>query len=158
VGVYFGFLTRVFADSNAQWISNIVIGSLAIIHGAVMLWTILGETEDTNVLNAKRERNIDYVKVTGVPVIEPETLFCNICQVHVNAYTKHCKSCNKCVAHYDHHCAFLSTCIGKRNYKQFLFVTTVGSLIALYLAVVAGYIFVLYFTNRPFFVANSIPD
>jgi hypothetical protein len=100
---------------------------------------------------------VDYVKLTGVPVIDPDTLFCNICQVHVaNPLTKHCKSCNKCVARYDHHCAFLSTCIGKKNYKQFLFIITFGALIALYFAGLAAYAFLVYFVDRPFFVVHSI--
>jgi hypothetical protein len=156
VGVYFGFLNRVYVDPFCIVISNTIVGFIAISHGFVMFWTIRGETEDEVVIQAKHKRNIDYVKITGVPVIHPESRVCNICQVQVSPLTKHCKSCNKCVAGYDHHCAFLSTCIGKRNYKQFLFIITVGSLMALYFATIAAYIVIIFVVDRPFFTVNSI--
>jgi hypothetical protein len=151
VVVYIIIFSRILDPS-----SNVIAGIVVFIHGCILISTILWDTEDVNVKNAKRDRNIDYVKLTGVPVIDPETLYCNICQVNVNPETKHCKSCNKCVAHYDHHCTFLSTCIGKNNYYAFLVLITLGSLISLYLAGLAAFLFVQYFVDKSYFYLYSM--
>jgi hypothetical protein len=74
---------------------------IVLISGFTMIHAITVETQDERVLKARKPRNLQYVKITGIPVIDPENCFCNICQVHVAPLTKHCKACNKCVALYD---------------------------------------------------------
>jgi hypothetical protein len=49
------------------------------------------DTTDRNVKKAKMPRNINYVKMSGVPVIDPDTNMCGICNVQVGEMTKHCK-------------------------------------------------------------------
>jgi hypothetical protein len=55
---------------------------------AVVTMTI--DTTDENVKKSKMPRNIEYVKVSGIPVID-HTNYCHICQVTVQEGTKHCK-------------------------------------------------------------------
>lgn len=45
---------------------------------------------------------------------------CVICDIKVDALTKHCAMCNKCVRGFDHHCKWLNNCIGQRNYRVFV--------------------------------------
>lgn len=45
--------------------------------------------------------------------------YCQVCESHVLAGTKHCGACNRCSSGFDHHCRYLNNCIGKRNYAEF---------------------------------------
>ncbi|KAJ1334592.1 hypothetical protein BSLG_007747 [Batrachochytrium salamandrivorans] len=118
---------------------------------ACMIGTLSVDPQDSNVRRSRIPRNTSYVKQVGVPVIDPDTLFCQICQVHVGIQTKHCKPCNKCVGVYDHHCDYLSTCIGKRNYKVFFATILFGFIMTYAISSVALYAFVQYFTDRDTF-------
>jgi hypothetical protein len=91
VGVYFGFLIRIWTYSIGIVLFNILIGIFSIVQLGMVLYCITVETQDDVVLKANKPRNFEYVKVSGVPVIDPENRYCNICQVHVKPETKHCK-------------------------------------------------------------------
>jgi len=41
-------------------------------------------------------------------------VFCYLCEVNVDATSKHCRICDKCVRGFDHHCKWLNTCIGAK--------------------------------------------
>lgn len=103
IGFYFGFFGRALPlDTTQCIILNTIVGLLAFIQILLTVYCMTCNVEDDVVTKAKKQRNRDYVKRSGVPVIDPSTMFCNICQVHVKPLTKHCKTCNKCVEGYDH--------------------------------------------------------
>ncbi|KAJ3283432.1 hypothetical protein HDU76_008473 [Blyttiomyces sp. JEL0837] len=117
------------------------------------IYTMSTDPQDPKVIRAGRPRNVNYVKRSGIPVIDPETCYCGICQVHVDKGTKHCKPCNKCVARFDHHCPYLSTCIGKANYWSFVTTIVLGGVLTYFFAGVAFWVFSMYFYNRDSFDA-----
>ena len=92
---FFAYLNRLITNPFAFWISNGVIGILAITLGYSMYVAISTDVMDKEVAKACQVRNVEYVKFTGVPVIDPDSRLCNICQVRVRQGTKHCKACNK---------------------------------------------------------------
>ena len=92
---FFVYLNRLFSGPVAYWTVNGIVGILTVVQGGAMVYTVSVDTTDDKVLQAGQQRNIEYIKVTGIPVIDATTRFCNICQVQVNEKTKHCKACNK---------------------------------------------------------------
>ena len=44
---------------------------------------------------------------------------CDICELMIQANTKHCRACNRCCDKFDHHCQWLNNCIGYNNYRPF---------------------------------------
>ncbi|KAI8899144.1 DHHC palmitoyltransferase-domain-containing protein [Globomyces pollinis-pini] len=153
--VYFTILTRLHEPTVAS-IVVVVVGICVALQFGFTVYTMSIDTRDINVVNENMKRNLDYIKVTGVPVIDPDTLYCNICQVHVNHQTKHCKACNKCIGVYDHHCNFLSCCIGTRNYWSFICSITLGSVVGLYYSCLSFYSFVIFYFDKPFFNNNLL--
>ncbi|KAI8928188.1 DHHC palmitoyltransferase-domain-containing protein [Entophlyctis helioformis] len=145
---FFAFLVRFIEPEPARIAIYAVGGVLAAAELVCTLWTVSIDSQDKLVRKASVPRNVNYVKQTGVPVIDPDTRFCNICQVQVGLQTKHCKPCNKCVGTYDHHCAYLSTCIGKRNYKVFFATLVLASVLSLAITVTALIAFSVYITDR----------
>ncbi|KAJ3327662.1 Palmitoyltransferase zdhhc14 [Blyttiomyces sp. JEL0837] len=100
--------------------------------------------QDPKVKRAGVPRNIDYVKSLGVPVIDPDTLFCEICQ-----------PCNKCVARFDHHCPYLSTCVGKSNYWTFFTTIALSGLLTLAYSAAAFWACSRYVYDRDDFEAKT---
>lgn len=45
--------------------------------------------------------------------------YCDLCETHVMAGSKHCRVCNRCSQHFDHHCRWVNNDIGYRNYRNF---------------------------------------
>ncbi|TPX42978.1 hypothetical protein SeLEV6574_g05307 [Synchytrium endobioticum] len=150
---YFAYLSF-FIPSSLRIVSYIAVGALTSLQGACMGYTMLVDPQDPAVTHAQQPRNIDYVKIAGVPVIDQETLMCGICQVIVERDTKHCKPCNKCVSGYDHHCGYLNTCIGSRNYFPFCWTLILAGTISCFYAAVACWGFSWYFTCRDDFDAT----
>ncbi|KAJ3300945.1 hypothetical protein HDV03_001582, partial [Kappamyces sp. JEL0829] len=148
---YYAFITRLIQDRSAFLAIDIVAGIGCAVQAVLTLYCISCNVEDDVVIKANKSRNIEYVKVSGVPVIDPDTNYCNICQVHVKHLTKHCKTCNKCVEGYDHHCIFMSTCIGSKNYRHFLGAISLASLVGLYFGAMGVYAFFVYFTDPSYF-------
>ncbi|KAJ3105327.1 hypothetical protein HDU97_008224 [Phlyctochytrium planicorne] len=134
------------ADFNAWYRRD---GFQRPVHATIYTMTI--DPQDKAVLKANRPRNIDYVKVAGVPVIDTDTFVCGICQVKVAPDTKHCKPCNKCVARFDHHCPYLSTCIGKYNYWSFVVTIVLASLLSTLFSLVGIWVISRFFVDRPVF-------
>lgn len=91
VAFYFGFFQRVFADPTSRLALEVLTGILAGVQAVLSIYCISANVEDDVVTKAKKPRNVEYVKISGVPVIDPSTLYCQICQVHVKPLTKHCK-------------------------------------------------------------------
>ena len=92
---YFAYLNRIISNPISYWIMNGIMMALSISQGILMFMTISIDVTDTQVIAASQERNVEYVKRTGIPVIDPVSHYCNICQVRVGDKTKHCKTCNK---------------------------------------------------------------
>ncbi|KAH9266397.1 hypothetical protein BASA83_010639 [Batrachochytrium salamandrivorans] len=157
VGVYFLFILRFVYPLSVRYVMYGTTGLGTLLQLACMIGTLSVDPQDSNVRRSRIPRNTSYVKQVGVPVIDPDTLFCQICQVHVGIQTKHCKPCNKCVGVYDHHCDYLSTCIGKRNYKVFFATILFGFIMTYAISSVALYAFVQYFTDRDTF-ANIVME
>lgn len=53
---------------------------------------------------------------------------CDVCG-YVDSKSKHCKVCNKCVSVFDHHCMWVNNCIGAKNYKFFVALLSVLTLL-----------------------------
>lgn len=87
---FFLFLIQ-FYPAQIQLNAYVTLGVLLLIQLTATLYTISVDTQDRRVMNSKAKRNADYVKISGVPVIDPETLICQICNVKVGYLTKHCK-------------------------------------------------------------------
>ena len=156
--VYFAFFLRMIPNSTAQTALYAVSGVISFVQLSAMTVTVSIDAQDPKVTSAGKQRNVAYKKETGVPVIDSDTRFCNICQVVVGPLTKHCKPCNKCVDAYDHHCVYLSTCIGRRNYSPFLLTLILGELLLDIILAISLYVFSMYFWNKQGFVdgVNSI--
>ncbi|TPX50972.1 hypothetical protein SeLEV6574_g00571 [Synchytrium endobioticum] len=150
---YFGCISF-FIPLSLRVVSYIVVGTLTSLQVVCTGYTMLVDPQDPAVTRAQQPRNIDYVKIAGVPVIDQETLMCGICQVIVEHDTKHCKPCNKCVGGYDHHCEYLNTCIGSRNYLTFCWTLILAGTISCFYAAVACWGFSWYFTCRDDFDAT----
>ncbi|KAL2916273.1 hypothetical protein HK105_204029 [Polyrhizophydium stewartii] len=150
---FFGFHLRFVRPESARNIIYAVAGTVTLAQLACTVAVISIDPQDSAVKRAKVPRNIDYVKRTCVPVIDPETRFCNVCQVRIGALTKHCKPCNKCVSVYDHHCDYLSTCIGKRNYKVFYATVALGFVMSYAMTAAALYAFATFFTDKSAFAS-----
>lgn len=93
VGVYFGLLRRLIARLEV----DIIIALLCALQAGFVVYCISCETTDDLVLKvhgllnikANRERNLDFVKISGIPVIDADSNYCNICQVHVPFFINH---------------------------------------------------------------------
>jgi hypothetical protein len=109
-------------------------------------FTLIKDPQDPNCIHSAR--NLNFVKVLGYPVIDPNSRICGICQVKVKSTTIHCKPCNKCVMEYDHHCNWLNTCIGKRNKLTFVLVLICNCAMALMLSSLSLYQFAKYWINQ----------
>eukprot|EP00842_Homolaphlyctis_polyrhiza_P002603 jgi/Hompol1/3343/HPOL_003205-RA len=149
--IYFGFLLIFIQPQVARIIMYAVTGTIAAIQGISTIITISIDPQDAAVIKANVPRNATYIKRTGIPVIDQDTNFCNICQVTVGFGTRHCKPCNKCISGFDHHCGYLSTCIGNRNYTPFFITIWLGALMACIIFIVSVYVFILYFADRSTF-------
>jgi hypothetical protein len=119
----------------------IVVGILSLLQLVLTLGITMMDTRDGNVSKANVTRNLDFVKVAGVPVIDWNTNICGICRVKVGPKTRHCKSCNRCVSDFDHHCSYLNCCIGGRNYRLFFALLGLSLLILLFSAAWSLYCF-----------------
>lgn len=153
-GILYGILLR-YIPSNEQTILYAVFVPLTLIQLICMLMTMYIDPQDPKVIQDNQPRFVQYIKVLGVPVIDPSTRMCGICQVKVSRFTKHCKSCNKCVAVYDHHCAYLNTCIGQRNYGWFLATTLLGCILVFFAGAISLWLFIIYFTDPVYFKSKS---
>lgn len=89
VGLY-AFLYQ-FIQQPLKTIISCITVPLFIIQTASTIYTMAIDPMDLRIKRARVERNIDYVKVVGVPVIDPDTGYCGICRVQVGSGTKHCK-------------------------------------------------------------------
>lgn len=87
---YYLLFNKIYTGTIRQ-ACDVIMGILSLVQGSFLLITVSSDTQDSNVVSANKSRNLNYTKVSGIPVINPETLYCNICQVHVNKGTKHCK-------------------------------------------------------------------
>ncbi|KAI9333333.1 DHHC palmitoyltransferase-domain-containing protein [Zopfochytrium polystomum] len=145
---FFGFLQFFVLSFHLRVAIFALAGFLCLGHIAFAVITMTIDPEDASVRNAKVPRNPTFVKRRGVPVIDPRTGLCGICQVHVDARTRHCKPCNKCVARFDHHCPYLSTCIGKANYSFFIATISTGFILCTFVTAIAVRASVLYITER----------
>ncbi|KAJ3089142.1 hypothetical protein HK102_007105 [Quaeritorhiza haematococci] len=125
-----------------------LFGTLTALELCFAIRTMSIDPMDEAVVKANAPRNVEYVKVAGVPVIDEDSGMCGICQVKVDAGTKHCKPCNKCVGEFDHHCAYLNTCIGYHNYLEFFTTMFFASLGAIGLTVVTFYTFAMYWSHQ----------
>ncbi|TPX35370.1 hypothetical protein SmJEL517_g02228 [Synchytrium microbalum] len=150
---YFGYISF-FIPLGLRIVSYIAAGALTAIQGFFMWTTMLIDPQDAAVTHAHTPRNIDYVKVSGIPVIDQETQMCGICNVKVDHDTKHCKPCNKCVSGYDHHCGYLNTCIGRRNYFPFCICLILAGVVSAFYGAVAFWGFSWYFNSRDAFDAT----
>ena len=77
VALYFGFFQRVFADSTLRLVLEVLSGILAAAQAALTIYCITANVEDDVVIKANKPRNVDYIKISGIPVIDPSTLFFN---------------------------------------------------------------------------------
>ena len=91
VSGYFGFWTRLFPETSGYIVLHVICGLLVLFQIFSMIYCITAETQDDVVLRTNKPRNLNFHKVVGVPVIDPDNRFCDICQVHVQFETKHCK-------------------------------------------------------------------
>ncbi|EGF82088.1 hypothetical protein BATDEDRAFT_87139 [Batrachochytrium dendrobatidis JAM81] len=155
VSVYFLYILKFVQLFSLRHILYGVSGALVLAQLACTIITISLDPQDSKVKQAHVPRNINYIKLTGVPVIDADTRYCQICQVRVGFQTKHCKPCNKCIGVYDHHCDYLSTCIGKRNYRVFYVTALLGTLATWLMSGVSIYVFVQYFVNQSGF-SNAV--
>ncbi|KAJ3191140.1 hypothetical protein HK101_008052 [Irineochytrium annulatum] len=137
---------------SLRWTLCAAAAVLATLQLAATLHTVWTDPQDKRVLAANVPRNVEYVKCPGVPVIDPDTGLCGICQVQVAKETRHCKPCNKCVDRFDHHCPYLNTCVGRRNYPSFFITLTLGLLLSLLLCSLSAYAITLYFLDYPHYV------
>lgn len=55
--------------------------------------------------------------------------FCKTCQIYRPERSSHCKICDNCIEVFDHHCPFVSACIGKNNYRYFMSMVVVLTLL-----------------------------
>lgn len=144
---YFLLAVRSLPNKNAR-IGLYVIGVILILSLYIcLLYTTIVDAQNIDCKNNHENRNLDFVKITGIPVINSDDLVCGICQIKVSYNTKHCKPCNKCVNGFDHHCDFLSTCIGKRNYISFLSSLVLTLIILCLLFAISSTIFIFRFTQ-----------
>ncbi|KAJ3051023.1 hypothetical protein HK097_007998, partial [Rhizophlyctis rosea] len=90
-GLFVFLLVIRFLPSTVRIAAYIVIGALVVAQLVATIYTMTVDPQDSLVLKANVGRNVDYVKLVGVPVIEPESRLCNICMVKVGPATKHCK-------------------------------------------------------------------
>jgi disulfide bond formation protein DsbB len=88
---FFGLLIFFIQPHSLRITAIVTITILATLQFAATIYTMLTDPQDPKVVQAGLERNVHYVKSLGVPVIDPDTLFCRVCQVHVDKGTKHCK-------------------------------------------------------------------
>jgi hypothetical protein len=90
---YFGFL--VFFIKSLFWRVVVfgLVGAVAGLDFTATIYTMSIDPQDPKVTKAANPRDVNYVKQPGVPVIDPDTLYCGVCQVHVDPGTKHCKVC-----------------------------------------------------------------
>ncbi|KAI9346079.1 DHHC palmitoyltransferase-domain-containing protein [Zopfochytrium polystomum] len=150
-GGFFGFLQMFIFPLSLRLVVLVVAGSMCLFQVASSVVTMTIDPQDRTVVRARVPRNVNYVKRPGVPVIDPETRLCGICQVHVDARTRHCKPCNKCVERFDHHCPYLSTCVGKSNYWSFFSTLVLGFTLCSFVTAMAARVIVLFFMDRSTF-------
>ncbi|KAJ3219134.1 hypothetical protein HDU67_002467 [Dinochytrium kinnereticum] len=146
---FFGFLVFYINPMFLRILVFGLTGGLAGLQFAATIYTMTIDPQDKNVIKANRPRNVEYVKIAGIPVIDTDTCVCGICQVRVDRDTKHCKPCNKCVARFDHHCPYLSTCIGRYNYSSFVATIVLASILATSFAIFSIWVTTRYFLDRP---------
>lgn len=60
---------------------------------------------------------------------EEKKKFCKTCQIYKPLRSNHCSRCDNCVEVYDHHCPFVNSCIGKNNYKYFVMMVAMLTLL-----------------------------
>ncbi|KXS21617.1 hypothetical protein M427DRAFT_150949 [Gonapodya prolifera JEL478] len=128
----------------------IVFGLAGVSMAGMVLYVTLVEVEASEVRQAGKARNLDFVKTVGVHVIDNGV--CGICCVSVPVRTRHCKSCNKCVADFDHHCPYLNTCIAGRNYQGFLVLLSTTVWVSALSMLLSFRVFVALFTERDLFI------
>ncbi len=87
---FFSFVIR-FLTPLQQTIVYPIFATAAFVQAASTIYSMTVDTVDKNVKHSNVPRNLDFVKQFGFPVIDPMTLYCGICQVHVEPKTKHCK-------------------------------------------------------------------
>ncbi|KAI8851457.1 hypothetical protein BC829DRAFT_386765 [Chytridium lagenaria] len=113
-----------------------VAGGLAGLQFAATIYTMTIDPQDKKVIKANRPRNVEYVKVAGVPVIDTDTNVCGICQVRVDTGTKHCKY----------------------NYWSFVSTIVLASILATSFSIFAIWVSTRYFLHRPTYdsVGNAV--
>ncbi|KAI8998372.1 DHHC palmitoyltransferase-domain-containing protein [Gaertneriomyces semiglobifer] len=147
---YFPFSVRLLAFPTRTVFYTVPAG-LTLLHAICLLCTMSTDTEDPIVARADMERNVHFEKVNGIPVVDLQTGWCNICCVNVKHGTKHCKMCNKCVEGFDHHCVWLGNCIGRRNYRWFYAFVGLTVILCTWFGGTALYGFGIYFSKRHVF-------
>mmetsp|Transcript_88656 Transcript_88656/g.275620 ORF Transcript_88656/g.275620 Transcript_88656/m.275620 type:complete len:372 (+) Transcript_88656:156-1271(+) len=61
--------------------------------------------------------------------IEVPLHWCETCHLLQPRRTKHCKECGYCVRTLDHHCFWLGGCIGEFNYRHFVYMLAVWTVV-----------------------------
>ena len=74
-----------------RYYGYVFTGFLTLIYYLALIATVSTDPQDCKVIHAKQPRNLDFVKYTGVPVIDQDSRICQICCVKVGIRTRHCK-------------------------------------------------------------------
>ncbi|KAL0960801.1 hypothetical protein HGRIS_005817 [Hohenbuehelia grisea] len=83
--------------------------------------------------------------------------WCRICWAPKPERAHHCSQCGRCVLKMDHHCPWLGAkCVGHRTYPAFVHFLACITLLAVYIAAVAGHGLFFAFSN-PFEVDENVP-
>lgn len=90
----------------------------------LLYFTIISTLSDTTdptvdlerASRSRRERKSNPVKFDK----RKYSFYCDLCDTHVEAGTKHCRQCNRCTAGFDHHCSWINNDVGSANYSSFV--------------------------------------
>ena len=83
--------------------------------------------------------------------------FCEVCDTHVLANSKHCQRCNRCTYEFDHHCLWVSNDIGLSNYHGFMrMLIAVLFTVLLQIAMVTVAIFTAFDARESFLLTDEI--
>ncbi|KNC48584.1 uncharacterized protein AMSG_00361 [Thecamonas trahens ATCC 50062] len=146
-GLFIAFLLPAMPVAVA-WIIGVAV-SIALVLALSLMLLLTGTNPGHPLLAESRpwelpEPEPDYSQ----PAINPDTLFCRLCQITTSPRTKHCWTCGKCVAGFDHHCMWLNTCVGDRNYAWFFAYLVTMTGLAVTLMGTSFVVFVVYFVDQ----------
>ena len=87
----------------------------------MVFFTFLTTIKDPTDPTVKLERSFNADLPAGKDFIKNNyNFYCDLCDTHVLANTKHCRTCNRCTAGFDHHCQWVNNDIGSANYLHFI--------------------------------------